>query len=125
MQAKKRLSWVVDKGDCAKSGNLPVTTRAQYSRRLGRPPAKEHLQLLFPCNLWDVEVLLGIFLKTREVPARVDLPSIFLDPGSTDSKLMLESLTSALLGWFHTPQVLQTLFLHTLHENSESYMSIR
>lgn len=70
-------------------------------------------------------MLLGIFLKTREVPARVDLPSNFLDPGSTDSKLTFESLTSALLGCFHTPQVLKTLYSHTLRENSESYMSIR
>lgn len=69
-------------------------------------------------------MLLGIFLNTREVPARDDLPSIFLDPGSTDSKLMLESLMGALLGWLHTPQALQTLYLHTLHENSESYMSV-
>lgn len=71
-------------------------------------------------------MLLGVFLKTREVPVRVDLPSIFLDPGSTDSKLMLESLMGALLGRLpQVPQVVQTLYLHTLRENSESYMSVR
>lgn len=104
-------------GTAAKSGN--------HSRSLAQWLPRNTSGFLFPFNLWDVEVLLGLFLKSDEAFTRLG----FFSPASLESQ---QTNAGVVNGSFATHQGLfagtatySTRYLHPLCWNSESYMSIR